>query len=98
PFRPCLFPYTTLFRSRNAAKSATVSSIFKDTTIKFQFCADDTEYHISFSASNSFTSLTSLFSALGSFNYWITLNLLPVNSSKTRSEEHTSELQSRVYL
>src|SRR3712207_7468798 len=78
PPRSTLFPYTTLFRSREIeVEDTTVSAI------KFK--------------SGAFGTLEGTTSVIGSAE-WERDAAGKVNVTKWRSEEHTSELQSRQYL
>src|SRR2546422_8293415 len=86
PPRSTLFPYTTLFRSHN------VNDIQPHGTIK-----DSTGTHYTFAHLNQKTvSLT------GRVDYTLstvlTLQLYAQPFMSKRSEEHTSELQSRLHL
>src|SRR5947209_12504634 len=90
PPQSTLFPYTTLFRSRlvidnsyNFSRlSVSKSSIKSFRSIYFP---------------ESFNSLVRLFPPLTKLEYR-TLSCAPFVASPHRSEEHTSELQSRQYL
>src|SRR5258707_5274161 len=74
PPRSTLFPYTTLFRSRNPIAGASQQDAFTDREL------------VGFAV----TTTTPACNAL--------INTSPEWSWSRRSEEHTSELQSRQYL
>ena len=60
-----------------------LSYIFTDTSIKYHFYADDTQLYISFSSTDSASSLSLLSSTLDSIYVWLHNNRLSVNPSKT---------------
>src|SRR5690554_7217765 len=74
PPRSTLFPYTTLFRSREGEGSAVIIGTLVRATIP---------------ASCEST---------GQFESWLLDRLEPAIAAAARSEEHTSELQSRPHL
>src|SRR3712207_8452226 len=82
PPRSTLFPYTTLFRSEGKAVVLQPSDISVDDP-------DGTAFTYTVSAVTG-----------GAFQAWIvrTMGGQPISESWERSEEHTSELQSRQYL
>jgi len=60
-----------------------ISYIFTDPSVSFHLYADDTQLYISFSSSESSSSLASLSSTLDKVYSWLTLNRLSVNPDKT---------------
>src|SRR3712207_8781064 len=82
PPRSTLFPYTTLFRSKNAANP---SSILLSAKMMLEWLADK------YSDKNLMTEARRIEDSI------ITV-LKQDKKTKDRSEEHTSELQSRQYL
>ena len=60
-----------------------LSYIFKGTSIGFHLYADDTQLYVSFSSSDSLTSLSLLSTTLDSVYSWLVSNRLSVNPSKT---------------
>jgi len=60
-----------------------LSHIFNDSPVAFHLYADDTQLYISFSASDSQPSLTTLSSKLDTLHAWLTCNRLTVNPAKT---------------
>src|SRR3712207_6998558 len=86
PPRSTLFPYTTLFRSIETGKSRQITDGMSDT----RYVAFDKGGRYLY-----FTASTDLGPAIG----WLDQSSVqrPVSRS-VRSEEHTSELQSRQYL
>src|SRR3712207_8774114 len=83
PPRSTLFPYTTLFRSRGAINISTDSLD--------GFVSDHNALTGRFTIDDGSTVLT--------LSEWRALTDLDTHSfASTRSEEHTSELQSRQYL
>jgi hypothetical protein len=60
-----------------------ICHIFTDSPVSFHLYADDTPLYISFSSSESSTSLATLSSTLDTVYSWLTLNRLSVNPSKT---------------
>src|SRR3712207_7898077 len=89
PPRSTLFPYTTLFRSSNidlsAAEAQLVSEVAREQTLlrKLDSVRDEYDYV-----------LIDCQPSLG----LLTVNALTAAAGVVRSEEHTSELQSRQYL
>src|SRR5699024_12759984 len=84
PPRPSLFPYTTLFRS------ATIMGLIVGLpTLFFNFA------HWSRIEALMYVGVTAL---IGAIIYFALLYVLKVINKETRSEEHTSELQSRFDL
>src|SRR5690606_41321212 len=83
PPRSTLFPYTTLFRSKNW-QAVPVYLIKVDQVVGTR--------HNATAASMAF------FDFAGAVEVNITANRSPVDSVRVRSEEHTSELQSRENL
>src|SRR5687768_18355541 len=78
PPRSTLFPYTTLFRSSSAARTACCRS--------FEICFNETKWYCLEYA---------LRENLASIRRWM---WTAVRGGSIRSEEHTSELQSRLHL
>ena len=60
-----------------------ISNIFTNSRVKFHLYADDTQLYISFSSSDSISSLATLASTLDSVYSWLTLNRLSLNPGKT---------------
>src|SRR5258707_13704373 len=94
PPRSTLFPYTTLFRSDQISSSAIGSGIL-GTVVLTQVDPDEVDVKV--------TVAPDLFVNTGGqhtpFAFNTTLSGLSVAlKAKGRSEEHTSELQSRQYL
>src|SRR3712207_6940056 len=85
PPRPTLFPYTTLFRSKRAEKNPALLQINSDITA---WKASDHALRASEERYRRFVDED------------LTGNVIirPDGTIETRSEEHTSELQSRQYL
>src|SRR3712207_8460538 len=86
PPRSTLFPYTTLFRS--PANVIILPALFEDdvkAVIELASFSEFNETHQSF--------LDQLMESVG-----IVLNTIAATMRTERSEEHTSELQSRQYL
>src|SRR5207249_10617900 len=97
PPRPTLFPYTTLFRSAKASSYATGCSLLREgRAIEVDVERDDLA--IPYSKYLGYMALErrqlgplKLVSSQGAHS-------VPVNKQISRSEEHTSELQSRFDL
>lgn len=60
-----------------------LSYVLQGSAIPFHFYADDTQLYISFSASDSLTSLAHLSKTLDSVHQWLSANHLSLNPSKT---------------
>src|SRR3712207_8601999 len=87
PPRSTLFPYTTLFRSERAERR----SFLRET-------ADGVRYVWSEPRIRLVIVLSTVISTIG-FNFHVLVPVLTAETLKEgRSEEHTSELQSRQYL
>src|SRR2546422_3220147 len=83
PPRSTLFPYTTLFRSRQIANSGTSASMARPTSSSSRSSrAAETSYTVACGVSPNRAGSRSP----------------PPVRTKPRSEEHTSELQSRLHL
>src|SRR3712207_7309621 len=82
PPRSTLFPYTTLFRSGSAVPGAEVVFLCVPTPMGAGGVAD----------------LTAVESVVREVRAVLAPDCVLVNKSTVRSEEHTSELQSRQYL
>src|SRR3712207_9486215 len=94
PPRSTLFPYTTLFRSYNAAKEhmkKTNADFVITGEVLFQrpMSQNNRALHIIEKETGMESQVLRPLSAK---------HLPPTEAEKTRSEEHTSELQSRQYL
>src|SRR3712207_7338107 len=88
PPRSTLFPYTTLFRSRNAREAT--GRVHRDSTVS---CASA---NVVVAAAISPSARSASASAVSASTRW---EASPHRRARaTRSEEHTSELQSRQYL
>src|SRR3712207_8090547 len=87
PPRSTLFPYTTLFRS--AYRTARKAGIIKLVRLSFNTISstDDIEIDVLKNGTSIFPGSTKLIYPAGR-----------TSAVTTRSEEHTSELQSRQYL
>src|SRR3712207_6855485 len=83
PPRSTLFPYTTLFRSRNQG----VEIVLNSTNVRTKDFTWTTDLNISFN-NNKVLSIYGGDASSTSF----------IQDYDSRSEEHTSELQSRQYL
>src|SRR3712207_8083064 len=88
PPRSTLFPYTTLFRSIEKTAPLPPSVVLRNRTSAVVVRLKSFSGRLSSVASARHTPLTS---AAG-------LNAWPSRRAQSRSEEHTSELQSRQYL
>src|SRR5439155_27150204 len=88
PQRPTLFPYTTLFRSSNTS----VPRVHAVAAAMLACTGRDTALAVTVSCSPADRKLTSCFRSGRGFSPDRT------GREKTRSEEHTSELQSRGHL
>src|SRR3712207_6875167 len=75
PPRSTLFPYTTLFRSMQAAKTSHAGGAGKNRKVDVVITLPAGNYKLRYKSDDSHA-----------FDHW------------NRSEEHTSELQSRQYL
>src|SRR3712207_8971052 len=84
PPRSTLFPYTTLFRS------SLTSSMCRTKTF--------TAYSLSSKRPSKVPSVITLFTIEGTRRMEGTASCASLKNSDLRSEEHTSELQSRQYL
>src|SRR2546429_5259029 len=83
PPRSTLFPYTTLFRSRPAAEDSLGIVVNRSNPVE----------------NLSFAELRKIF--LGEQTHWSNgrrITVVMLEPGKQRSEEHTSELQSRLHL
>src|SRR3712207_6908969 len=88
PPRSTLFPYTTLFRSETGLR---LPSGEFDVPIMFGDFVFDRNYQVVFDLFNTDGILGDKFAANGALQPYF-------NVKPRRSEEHTSELQSRQYL
>src|SRR2546429_2105372 len=86
PPRSTLFPYTTLFRSR---VSTPASTLYAPTDVEFTWSDGQLEVTKHFHFDHSYLVRVET-SAKRNGN--------PTNAGLARSEEHTSELQSRLHL
>src|SRR3712207_9153457 len=94
PPRSTLFPYTTLFRSGFAAGEGDAEDILRPTALtesdRYEIWAEADRQAGVFWHWFMEEDLKSLAPAIGI--------ILPKDDARQRSEEHTSELQSRQYL
>src|SRR3712207_9258110 len=94
PPRSTLFPYTTLFRSLDA--SGVRDFLLLDTTDSLYSFAVPVQYPKAGTTNSAVR--VGVVSAAGGPTRWLDVPGDPRNVYVARSEEHTSELQSRQYL
>ena len=86
PPRSTLFPYTTLFRSiiKGSLSKAEIGRVIRRNLARFKYC-----YEKQLNANPNLA---------GKISVYFTIAPTGSVASATRSEEHTSELQSPMYL
>src|SRR5690606_40413246 len=89
PPRSTLFPYTTLFRSVTYDQNSNIIQITNES---------GKQLNLTYDSRNRLTSYTNTLGETISFTYDQEGNYTSVTDENGRSEEHTSELQSRENL